>query len=67
MCPQILREDPPEVLFRAPRWRTVVIGYVEVVNTVIECEANNVTLCLERAVVTEVVPQSQCNARELQT
>ena len=64
---QVLREDPAEVLLGTSCGRTVIVGKVEVEHPKIEGFTGNVPLGLERAIITEVVPQSQGNGGELKT
>lgn len=63
---EILGHDATEVFLRGTlRW-AVIVGEVEVRDAVVEGGAQNLTLCLERPVITKVMPKSQRNGRKFQ-
>ena len=62
---EILGHDATEIrLRRALRW-AVIVGEVEVRDAVVERGAQNLTLRLERPVITKVMPKSQRNGWKL--
>src|SRR5699024_4412419 len=62
---KVLLEDPTEVLFCTASGRPIVIGKIEVEHPKIKGAADNVALCLERAIIAEIVPETECDSGEL--
>jgi hypothetical protein len=57
--PEVLPQNAPGVDLRGAIRRTVVVRDVEVGDAKIECASSHGSLCLQRLIVAEVVPEAQ--------
>ena len=64
---EVLAEQSPEVRLGAAVGRSVVVGEVEVRHAAIERSANDGSLGIDRAVVAEVLPETEGDGGKLNT